>query len=228
MVQQAPQPKPKSTPNGAPSFFSHYYSPSLSLFPLSFPNKTTAAGSAACRTMPPAQSHPTIPGLSWDIYDTSHSCHVNPPGEGGPKSSCQGAGRIPLWKRTSLSDTQGASGISGSPPLLRLFLGLEEEQGKARISMGWWGWFLFFLWLQCQVVIFLQEFWGWQGWIQLSWRFFPAYKILGFQVHHSLFPLSTQEAAPLHLHLALRNLPPPYHCSQDFQDQRGILHQELE
>lgn len=151
---------PNRLPMELPLFFPHYYSPSLSLFPLSFPNKTAAAGSAACRTMPPAQSHPTIPGLSWDIYDTSHSCHVNPPGEGGPKSSCQGAGRIPLWKRTSLSDTRGASGISGSPPLLPLFLGLGEEQGKAGISMGWWGWLPFLLLLHCQVVISLQEFWG--------------------------------------------------------------------
>lgn len=139
VVQQAPQPKPKSTPNGAPSFFFffHYYSPSLSLFLLSFLNKTTTASSAACRTMPPAQSHPTIPGLSWDIYDTSHSCHVNPPGEGSPKSSCQGAGRIPLWKRTSLSDTRGASGISGSPPLLCLFW--VWKRSRARQEYQWDG-----------------------------------------------------------------------------------------
>lgn len=138
VVQQAPQPKPKSTPNGAPSFFSHYYSPSLSLFPLSFPNKTAAAGSAACRTMPPAQSHPTAPGLSWDIYDTSRSCHVNPPGEGGPKSSCQGAGRTPLWKRTSLSDTREASGISGSPPPPLPLFWVWERSG-ARQEYQWDG-----------------------------------------------------------------------------------------
>lgn len=191
VVQQAPQPKPKSTPNGAPSFFSHYYSPSLSPFPLSFPNKTAAAGSTACRTMPPAQSHPTIPGLSWDIYDTSHSCHVNPPGEGGPKSSCQGAGRIPLWKRTSLSDTPGASGISGSLPLLPLFWGWKRSGARQEYQWDGGDGSHFILLLQCQVVIFLQEFWGWQGWIQLSWRFFAACKILGFQVHHNLFPLST-------------------------------------
>lgn len=94
--------------------------------------------------------------------------------------------------------------------------------------MGCWGQLLFFLWLQCQVVIFLQEFWGWQGWIQLSWGFFPAYKIPGFQVHPNFFPPSRQKAAPLHPHLALRNLPPSHHSFQDLQDQRGILHQELE
>lgn len=116
-----------------------FFSPLLFPFPFTlpafFPKQNRSRRLNRMPDNAPAQSHPTIPGLSSDIYDTSHSCHVNPPGEGGPKSSCQGARRIPLWKRTPLSDTRVASGISGSLPLLLLF-GLGRGAGQGRNING--------------------------------------------------------------------------------------------
>lgn len=140
MIPQ-PQRVTKSTKNKVYSFLIFF---PLSFLFLSFPNKTTAnpawplgraEGSATCRTIPPVQSSPTIPVHSWDIYDISHSCHVNTTSKGGLKSSCQGARTVPLCKIMPLTDTRHCIchfGRFAAAPLLRLgwSFGRGVGQGK--------------------------------------------------------------------------------------------------
>jgi len=95
----------------------------------------TAEGSATCRTIPPVQSSPTIPVHSWDIYDISHSCHVNTTSKGGLKSSCQGTRTVLLCKIMPLTDTRHCIchfRRFAAAPLLRLgwSFGRGVRQGK--------------------------------------------------------------------------------------------------